>query len=166
MKASALHILQMEVPEYAKGTQDLWTVKLVKEAMVDAFRMLNRIGGKVGPGSLRAFWPQYAEPGDYPPEMTNVSPYRTRISVTRMEMVVSGWDLEGKHQPGWLGGPLDAAPELRDRLSMWIGAELKGMSTTDLCKRKRIALATFKRHRDRAAGMIAHRLNMLEVEVF
>lgn len=167
MKAAALHIIQMEIPDYAKGDQELWTVKLVKEALVDAFRLLRHTAGRVGPGGLKAYWPEYFEAGDYPPEKTKTSPYRTRMSVARMEMVLFGWrDDKGRDYDAWLLGPLKLMPDLREKLEQWVLAELRGESDKDLCERKRWSLATYKRHRERAAGMIADRLNRAGVEVW
>jgi hypothetical protein len=177
MKAAALRIMQMEIPEYAKGDQELWTPKLVKEALIDAFRMLNRTGGRVGPAGLKAYWPEYAVEGadfieqsiagNLRQQRAPKPSYATRMTVTRMEMVMTGWrDDEGVEHPSWLKGPLDAAPELRTTLLWWVHAELRGEATVELCKRRRFALATFKRHRDRAAGIIAQRLNAAGIEVW
>ena len=166
MKASARKIL-IDVPEYAKGDQALWNPKLVREALVDAFRLLRHTSGRVGPGGLKAFWPEYFEPGDYPPAQPKVSPYRTRMSVTRMEMILLGWrDENGIDQPAWLQGALLQAPELREKLVQWVHSELRGENATELCTRKRWPYATFKRHRDRAAGIIAQRLNIVGVDVW
>lgn len=175
MKAAALKIASQatrdgswtDEHDYAKGDQELWTVKLVKEALVDAFRLLRHTAGKVGPGGLKAYWPEYFEAGDYPPEQTKTSPHRTRMSIARMEMVLFGWtDADGRKQAAWLRGPLEAMPDLREKLDAWIKAELNGTADSDVCERRKWALATFKRHRDRAAMMIAHRLNRLGVEIW
>jgi hypothetical protein len=167
MKAKALHIIQMDIPDYAKGNQELWTVKLVKEALIDAFRLLRHTAGRVGPGGVRAAWPEYFEPGDFPPEKTKTSPYQTRMTITRMEMVLFGWKSDdGRLNEAWLRGPLEGAPELKEQLEQWVFAELRGEATVSLCERRQWALATFKRHRDRAAGIIAHRLNMAGVEIW
>lgn len=177
MKASALQIIQMEIPGYAKGDHELWTPKLVKDALVDAFRMLNRVGGRVGPAGLKAYWPEYAvEAGDFfeqsvagtlRQQRAPRAAYLTRMTVTRMEAIFTGWkDDKGVNHVGWLGGPLNQAPDLRRRLLDWVHAELRGETTVELCQRRKLSLASFKRHRDRAAGIIAHRLNVLGVEVF
>lgn len=167
MKASALHIIQMEIPDYAKGDRDLWTPKLVQEALIDAFRLLRRTAGRVGPGGLKAMWPEYAEAGDYPPEITKTSPYHTRMTVTRMEMVLLGWkDEKARVHPAWLAGPLLAVPEYRDKLVGWIKSELRGETDTTLCERESWSLATFKRHRERASGMIAVRLNKAGLDIW
>lgn len=166
MKAAALRIMQMEIPDYAKGDQELWNPKLVREALVDAFRLLRHTGGRVGPAGLKAAWPEYFEAGDYPPEKTKTSPYRRRMTIARMEMVLFGWKDDRGDHAAWLAGPLILVPELTEKLQAWVFAELDGEGDAELCDRKKWALATFKRHRDRAAGIIAQRLSIAGVEVW
>src|ERR1700761_4701496 len=156
MKSSALQIARLEIPDYARGDQELWTPALVREALVDAFRLLRRTAARVGPGGLKAAWPEYFEAGDYPPEVTKTSPYSSKMTVTRMEMILLGWkDRDGRDRPAWLAGPLLAVPEYREKLVQWVHSELRGENATELCLRKKWSYATFKRHRDRAAGMVA-----------
>lgn len=176
MKANARQILDtaiMDIPEYARGDQELWTPPLVKDVLVDAFRLLRRTAGRVGPGGLKAYWPEFQNnPEDWADADKHAreaerrpSAYRTRMTVTRMEMVLIGWrDEDGLEHAPWVAGPLLLVPDLRDKLLQWVQAELRGESTVDLCQRKKWSRATFKRHRDRAAGMIAQRLNMLGIE--
>lgn len=88
--------------------------------------------------------------------------YRTRM--TQTEMVLCGWkDDDGREHPAWLVGIPDA--ELREKLDAWLFSELRGDATTDFCIRKGWTLATFKRHRDRAAGVIAGRFSTAKVQV-
>lgn len=169
MKARARQILSENwVPDYAKGDQELWTIKLVKEALVDAFRLLRHSGGRIGPGGLKAAWPAFQNnPEDYAPTETKTSPYHTKMTITRMEQILLGWqDEDGHLHEAWLRGPLDLAPDLKKKLEAWVFAELRGEATVELCERQKWALATFKRHRDRAAGLIAQRLNTIGVEPF
>lgn len=82
-------------------------------------------------------------------------------------MVLLGWkDADGIDHPTWLAGELLLVPEDRDKLEAWVLAELRGESTKDLCHRKRWALRTAQWQRDRAAAMVADRLNRLGVEVW
>lgn len=168
MKARALHILQqMDIPEYATSDRELWTYKLVREALVDAFRLLRATGGRVGPQGMAAYWPDFHNPEDFPEEKTRTSPYHTRMTTTRMEMVLlGGRDEDGRAVPGWLQGLPDTHVQYRPMLEAWIFAELRGESSVDLCERMKWPRATFKRHRDRAAGAIAIRLNVAKVEVW
>lgn len=152
---------------YAKGDHELWTVKLVKDALVDAYRMLRSSGGRVGPRGMKAAWPEYAlDLADFNEQsiagtlkQQKAKPsYSTRMNPTRMEMVLFGWkDADGVQHPAWLVGI--EQPELREKLEAWVFAELRGTASTDLCIYRGWALATFKRHRDRAAGIIASGLN-------
>jgi len=170
MKAKAQAILSsswVDEYAYAKGDQDLWTVRLVKDALVDAYRMLRHSGGRVGPRGMKAAWPEYAlDLADFNEQsiagtLKQQRPrpsYSTRMNPTRMEMVLCGWkDGAGKEHPAWLVGIPDT--ELREKLEAWVFAELRGTATTDLCIYRGWALATFKRHRDRAAATIGQRLN-------
>lgn len=160
------------VPAYARGTAELWTPKLVRDALVDAHRMLARVGGKVGPTGLKGYWPEHQR--DYPDteqqrkdaERRRGS-YATAMTPTRMEMVMLGWrDVDGADHPPWLEGPLLAAPDLRDTLLAWIRAELRGETFKELCRRKLWTYTTAITHRDRAAGIVAQRLNTAGVEVW
>lgn len=165
----------MDIPDYAKGDQELWTPKLVKDALVDAFRMLRRTGGRVGPAAVRAAWPVYrmdqadfmeqSIAGTLRDRSSSRPEYRTRMNITRMEMVLCGWKGEdGREHPAWFVSIPDA--DLREKLEAWVFAELRGDATTDLCIRNGWALATFKRHRDRAAGIVAQRLNAGGIELW
>lgn len=185
MKSEALEILRQAeaereregwVPDYARGDSDLWTFTLVKLALVDAFRMLRRVGGNVGPAKLRAAWPAYQiEQADFVQQSINKtlrrsrsSPaYATAMTATRMEMVLVGWvDEDGISHPAWMQGPLLAVPEYREKLDAWVFAELRRESSRDLCRRKGWALRTMQWQRDKAAGMIADRLNRAKVAVW
>jgi hypothetical protein len=180
MKAKARQILNEArrepgwVPEHAKGDQELWTAALVKKALLDAFRMLRRVEGRVGPAGMKAAWPEYGiDQADFVEQsiaktLKEAKPkpeYHTRMTVTRMEQVLLGWkDERGNTHAAWLAGSLLMVPEIRSKLVAWIKSEIRGEPFTDLCKRRRWPLATAKRHRDRAAYMIADRLNRVGVE--
>lgn len=155
------------IPEHTLGDSELWTFKLVKAALVDAYRMLRRVGGQVGPGRLKAAWPTSYDPRDYPPEKSKTSPYRMGMTVTRMEMVVLGWTDEDRIQhSSWLAGALLTVPEYREKLEAWVFAELRGESSIDLCYRMKWPLRTMQWQRDKAAGIVADRLNRAGVTVW
>lgn len=185
MKAATLEILRQAeaereregwVPEHALGDAELWTFKHVKLALVDAFRMLRRVGGRVGPSGLKAAWPTYQlEQGDFVQQSINktlrparsTAEYATAMTATRMEMILLGWtDQDGGQHSAWLAGRMLSVPEYREKLEAWVFAELRGESSRDLCERRKWALRTMQWQRDKAAGMIAERLNQARVGVW
>lgn len=177
MKARARQIIAKSsrspewVPDYARGDAELWTPRLVRDVLVDAFRMLRRIGGRVGPARLRAYWPEFRiDQADFVEQMLagNLkqsqppkAAYRTRINATRMEMVMIG----AGGLPPWMD-MLREAPDLQRVLHTWIKAELRGDAIKELCRDKGMVYTTFLTHRDRAAGIIAQRLNAAGVDVW
>jgi hypothetical protein len=167
MRASALRIIDQATFEAASSDRELWVPKRIKLVLVDAHRMNERITRRPGPGRMRAAWPETFEAGDYPPERTKTSPYATDMTITRMERILFGW-VDDDRQPhaGWMQGLPPEAIDARGKLEAWVKASIRGESDVMLCERKRWALATFKRHRDTGAGLIARRLNALGVEVF
>ena len=178
------------VPPHALTDMDLWTYASVKNVLVDSFMLLRRTGGRAGHARLKAAWPAYMmEQPDFVQQTLNQTlaaqfvaekaarraetRHQSKTLVTdseqqsRMDAVLCGWkDKDGKDQAAWLAGPLFEYPEFREKLIAWITAEVRGEPTTALCERKRWALASFKRHRDKAAGIIADRLNRLGMEVW
>lgn len=160
------------VPAYARGNAQLWTPKLVRDALVDAHRMLARIGGNVGPARLKGYWPEHQR--DYPDDEQQRrdaerrrGSYATAMTPTRMEMVMLGWrDEDGTQHEPWLEGPLLLAPDLRAVLVAWIKAELRGETFKELCRRKLWTYTTYATYRDRAAGIVAQRLNTAGIEVW
>lgn len=157
--------MKIDVPEYALSGRELWRPQRVREALVDAFRLLRATGGRVGPKGMQGYWPQFAS--DYAPKSTKTSPYSTRMTVTRMEMVLCGWkDEDGVSHDAWLQGELLAEPDLKNALEAWIFAELRGEPIQDLCDRKKLSRATFYRWRDKASSMIAVRLNVEKIEAW
>jgi hypothetical protein len=151
----------------ARSDRELWVPKRVKLVLVDAYRMNERITRRPHPAGMRAAWPETFEYGDYPPEKTKTSPYATDMTVTRMERILFGWkDEDGRQHLGWLQGLPAESVEPRAKLEAWVKANIRGESDMLLCARKGWALATFKRHRDTGAGLIARRLNVRNIEVF
>lgn len=175
MKASARQIINEAarepgwVPLHALGTQELWTPKLVRDVLVDAYRMLRKTGGQVGPARLKAYWPEFQsfDAGDTVNEEQRRKAeqrggeYRTRMNVTRMEMVLLG--VGGL--PPWMD-LVREAPDLQKTLRIFIGAELRGDSAKELCISHGWVYTTALCHRDRAAGVIAQRLNSAGVVVW
>lgn len=178
MKAKAARIISEAgiepgwVPDYAKADSALWTHRTVRDALVDASRYLAQHGGRVGPGRMRAAWPDHVR--DYYDDEQHrrdadrrKGAYSTAMNMTRAEMVLFGWkDSDGVLQAPWLDGPLLQAPELRELLRDWIKAELRGETFKELCRRRLWVYTTAATHRDRAAGIIAQRLNAAKIEPF
>lgn len=170
MKASSRAIIDREQIAIASSSRELWTPKLVRDALVDAFRMLHRVGGPVGPAALKAYWPTYQmDQADFNEQSISgtlqqarpKAPYRTRISATRMEAVICGdGDL-----PPWMD-LVREAPDLQRIMRIWIKAELRGDAIKEMCRDRGMVYTTFLTHRDRAAGIIAQRLNAARVAVW
>ena len=167
MKFFARQLIDQSLIDVASSDRELWLPKRVKLVLVDAYRMNERVTRRPHPAGMRAAWPETFEPGDYPPERTRTSPYATDMTITRMERVLFGWtDDDGRAQLGWLQGLPPEAAEPRQKLEAWVKASIRGESSTLLCERKGWSLATFKRHRDTAAGLVAQRLNMIRLPTF
>ena len=89
------------------------------------------------------------------------------MTVDRMHQVIGVWTAPDKsQQQPWLAGPLMDYPDLRIALNEWITSVLRDESTKALCQRKGLVYTTFCTHRDRAAGIIAQRLNGAGVAVW
>ena len=87
--------------------------------------------------------------------------YRTRMNVTRMEMVLLGSD----SLPPWLE-LVREAPDLQRTLTIFINADLRGETAKELCIHQGWTYTSALTHRDRAAGIIAQRLNAAGVDVW
>lgn len=171
MKARARKVLvdadrDSWVPDHAVGQASLWTPAMVKAALLDAYRILGRVGGRYGPAGMRVMWPEFHNaPGDWPADEPKLHRTATRREMARMETVVLGWrDDDGRDHASWLAGPLLSVPEYRDKLEAWLHAELRGENLEDMCLRRNWVRSTFVRHVTRAAGMIADRLNRARLE--
>lgn len=155
--------------------QESWPPKLVKAALVEAYQVLSDTVGRVGPARMKAYWPEYrVDWGDLLAQAQNgVTPrnrvYRRRSSldIERMEMALLGWkDRDGVNHPAWLNGALLHYERPRKCLIAWVMAKHHGVTETALCEKARWPLATFKRHKDFAAGVVASTLSHLNVAVW
>lgn len=178
MKAKAAAIMDREerapswVPDYARGDAELWTPKLVKIASLDAFRMIGRAVGRVTPRADPAFWPEFQNnPDDYADGEAQERwaerrpKYEMRMTIERMNMVF-GLRTPPGPADNWFAGPLLAVPEYRRKLLEWIRAELRGRNFTEVCRRRKWVYTTACSQRDRAAAIIARRLNTAGEEVW
>lgn len=179
MKAAARQIISdtlIEVPAYAKGDQELWTPKLVKAALVEAYEVYRDSIGRVGPRGQKAFWPEYyREWGDLIAQaeiggndVVRRRRRRSSLEIERADMVLIGWtDAEGRAHRSWLNLP-ELLPYERARkcLTAWVMCKHHGVTEVALCRRTGWPLATFKRHKEFSAGVIARCLNAAGVPVW
>jgi len=182
MKASTRQILDDALADALATApvpaQELWDVKRVKEALVDAFLVYERIGGRVGPAGMKSSWTPFA--ADYLDIWeqrrtgSNEIGRGARVQVTalrlrRAQRVIEGAD--GVMAP-WLRGPLDSYPELKQHLTMWVLREVhkergrQPITIEEMCRRRGLKLSTFNRHVKDGAYLIAMRLNRAAVEVW
>lgn len=178
MKAAARSIVDselLEVPAYATGDQELWTPKLVKAALVEAYEVYRNTVGRVGPRGGRAFWPEYyREWGDLiaqaeigGSDVVRRRRRRSSLEVERADMVLLGWTSpDGVRHPAWLNGELMTYERARKCLVAWVMTKHHGVTEKALCERANWPVATFRRHKDFAAGRIAHMLNTAGVAVW
>lgn len=178
MKAAARRILDAEpmvIPAYALEDRELWTPKLVKDALVEAYEVYRDTIGRVGPRGNKAFWPDYyREWGDLIAQaaiggndVVRRRRRRSSLEIERADMALIGWvDRDGVQHAPWLNGSLVAYERPRRCLVAWVMCRHHGVTEKALCERNGWALATFKRHKDYAAGKIAHNLNSIGVEVW
>lgn len=165
----------IDIPAYALGDQDLWTPKLVKEALVDAFITMERTAGRVGPRAAKAAWPTVYDPADiWEQRRTGTNsigrgarPQITSVQIQRAEAVVLG----SKDMEPWLAGMLKDSPH-RDKLELWVFHEVgkvlgyRQKSLADRCEALRWAPRSFFRHVDSAAGQIAIALTRAGVAIW
>lgn len=178
MKAAARSILEgelLDIPAYATGDQEIWTPKLVKDALVEAYEVYRNTVGRVGPRGNKAFWPEYyREWGDLiaqaeigGSDLVRRRRRRSSLEVEHADMVLLGWtDRDGVRHSAWLNGELMTYERARKCLVAWVMCKHHGVTEKALCERSGWALATFKRHKNFAAGRIAHSLNLARVPVW
>lgn len=172
----------MIIPEYAKGDQELWTPKLVKEALVGAIVVIELTSGRVGPSGVKCAWPEFTREFLTKEELAfehiqakNDRPRHRRISskqIQRAELVMFGGKTPKGPMKAWLAGPMTGYPDLQRKLTIWCLNEMKkelgrrSAPIRQICIRKKWAYSTFNYQRDKAAGMIAERLNRHEVDIW
>lgn len=149
-----------------------WDARSVRDALADAYRVLNACEGRVGHKRIKAAWPEYQlEPIDIAEQKLagNIHHGRMRAmikptatDISRMEMV-----LLGSHgMPAWLNGAVKAYPEHRGILIAAAMAQAKRYSGRTVAGWLGMPLSTFQRHRDFAAAIIAKQLNGANVPVW
>lgn len=149
---------------------DVWTPKLVRKALISAFRVLEVTAGRVGHKKLRSGAPAYLYSGSDLSEqlLTEVAAQQKGETTMRMRLRAkiqpSSRDISHMNsvlinEGAWLVGPVTAYP---DHLKMLIAASMakaRNKSDRQLCRDRGWHLTTFQRHRDFAAGVIAKELN-------
>lgn len=131
---------------------DQWDRTLVKNAFVDAYRVLLALPGVKMPGRLKAYWP---EEGASP--SVRISPKPHEISQAEAVLVGIGTT------KSWLRWLEEADPERARVLALWAlwvshDCLLGGhrVSEAEFARIKlKMPLATFKRHREVAAKLVA-----------
>ncbi|MGV8830423.1 MAG: hypothetical protein ACOH2N_00485 [Devosia sp.] len=166
----------MDIVAYALGYQEIWTSRLVKDALAKSFEVYRDSVGRIGPRGNKAFWAEYSLELDDIKTQEEIDENtrsrkrgrRTGLEIQRADMILLGWkDENGVHQPAWLIHPdLVAYDWARKCLVAWVMCKHHGVTEKALCERNRWPLSSFKRHRDFAAGRIAHRLNLMGIEVW
>lgn len=171
----------MDIPAYALGDQELWTPKLVKEALVEAFLVCERTVSRAGPKASKSAWGLIYDLDDVWEQRENPSAIAlaakagnrriTAALISRSEFVLHGGKApQGQMQP-WLRGPL-AGTQMRDKLELWVlhevGKEIGYTKRTlqQQCEARGWALSSFNRDVTRAAGVIAQRLSSAGVIVW
>ena len=147
----------------------LWDAKSVRMALVEAFRVLHAVEGRVGHKRLKAAWPEYMlEPIDIAEQRLagNIHKGRlkalikpTSLQISRMETVLLG----SGDTPGWLNGAVRAYPEHRWVLIADVQGQAKRYSGREIARWLGMPEATFRLQRNFAADIIARQLNRVGV---
>lgn len=153
-----------------RTTTRLWDAKSVRMALVDAFRVLHAVEGRVGHKRMKAAWPEYMlDPTDIAEQRLagNIHQGRlkalikpTALQISRMETVLLG----SGNIPGWLNGAVKAYPDHRHVLIAAVQGQARRYSGRDVSKWLGMPEATFRLHRDFAADIIARQLNRAGVQ--
>lgn len=141
-----------------------WTAKAVRDALADAYRVLNACESRVGHKRVKAAWPSYQlEPADVAEQRLAGNIHHGRMKamirptswdISRMEMVLLG----AGDMPAWLNGAVTAYPEHREVLIAAVEAQAKRYSGREVAGWLGMPEATFRLHRDFAANIIAKQL--------
>jgi hypothetical protein len=156
-----------------------WDAKSVRDALAQAFRVLNATTGPVGHKRLKAAMPdyEYSKADIQEQKLMEVEAQRkgettvrkrllARIKPNSHEISRSDLVLFGKgDQKAWLK-LVSAYPDHRRILIAAAKGQARGLSGRKVAERLGMPLATFQRHRDFAAGLIAKHLNEREIEAW
>lgn len=155
---------------------DQWDAKMVRNALADAFRVLDATTGRVGHKRLKAAMPEYEyDQADIQEQhLMEVEARRKGETTMRRQLVAkikpnshqiarSDMVLFGhRDQRAWL--KLCAAyPEHRAALIAAVKGQARGWSLRETAKRRGVPFETFRGHAAFAAAVIAVQLNRAEV---
>jgi len=156
-----------------------WTAEFVKNEMASAFAVLFDTTGRVGPRGHTSNWPEYlqqittSDNAEQQLAGTNtVGRMRARVQrsareISNMEKVLLGHrSKDGRHLPAWPIGFLQDSDGMRRCLIASCIWKSRGLLAKKECKRRGWSYTTFRRRRDRAAEIIAFRLNEAQIEVW
>jgi hypothetical protein len=135
----------------------VWTVDMVRDELVDAVRLCSRIGGRTGPSQKGSGWPEtlkewsdllaQVETNEVGKDQGRRPLSATRAQISRMERAI-------RWQSTYLAG--DQHEGLRRVLAVWLRCKARrGATFRDAIKRRGWSPATAYRCRDRALLVIA-----------
>lgn len=160
-----------------KATTKEWDAKMVRDALADAFRVLDATTGRVGHKRLKAAMPEYeySEADLQEQKLMEVEAQRKGETTVRKRLVAkikpSSWDISrsdmvlfgrGHHRP-WLR-LVSAYPEHQAVLIASAKGQARRYSGREVAKWLGMPLTTFQRHRDFAADVIAVHLNRMGID--
>ncbi len=160
-----------------KATTTEWTAKSVRDALADAFRVLDATTGPVGHRRLKAAMPdyEYDEADLQEQRLMEVEMQRQGYTTLRRRLVAkikpSSWDISrsdmvlfgnGHHRP-WLR-LVAAYPEHQAVLIAAAKGQARRYSGREVAKGLGMPHSTFQRYRDFAADVIAVHLNRMGVK--
>ncbi len=152
----------------------LWGAGTVKDAIIDAYRVLDATERRPRPGKLKAAWPDTAiewadvngQGGRYKMPVPRIAPSSFRISCM-MNVLVETRTIEGRTIfGGWFEGPIRGDPECREFLMLSSIARSRKVSEREICRAKGWNLSTFQRGRDKGAVIVADYLNRIGVSAW
>lgn len=160
-----------------KATTKEWTAKSVRDALADAFRVLDATTGPVGHKRLKAAMPSYEyDQSDIAEQrLMEVEAQRKGETTMRKRLVAkikpSSWDISRSdvvlfglgHQRPWLR-LVSAYPDHQAVLIAAVKGQARRYSGRDVAKWLGMPHSTFQRHRDFAADVIAVHLNRMGIK--
>lgn len=154
-----------------------WTAKAVRDALAQAFRVLNATTGPIGHKRLKAAMPEYEYSAsdiaeqklmEVEAQRKGETTMRKRLlarikpnshEISRSDLILFGHG----DQKAWLK-LVSAYPDHRRILIAAVKAQARGVSGRKVAARLGMPLTNFQRKRDFAAGHIAKQLNSAGVQ--